>query len=72
MKVKELIAALEKCLPNADVILATDGEGNDFAAIAGVWLDVDTRYEFHNGRMIDVTEDTTIPENEQTAVIWPI
>lgn len=36
MKVKDVIAALERCDPEYEVILSKDGEGNDFSPLAEV------------------------------------
>ena len=37
MKVKELIEQLQECAPDAEVVMAKDGEGNNYSPLAGYW-----------------------------------
>jgi hypothetical protein len=80
MKVKQLIRILEKCDPDAIVILSSDGEGNGFYELGQV-DGKNNAWDAENGRLgfARLTEDLEskgygdedVVEGVPAVVIWP-
>lgn len=82
--VKELIEQLAELPPDLEVLVAKDGEGNDYRAFTGCSVGFAEKeekprrggsyaYEFHQEEYYDVdpeTEESDYP-GDNTVVLWP-
>lgn len=73
MKVKDLIATLKTVDPEFEVVMSSDGEGNNYSPLAGLSVEMYIPESTWSGQLMhpDDAEDNDTEYKENAVVVWP-